>query len=60
MLRMSFVAVSREFVYPSSAATAVFMEAMDFSKRCFDSGESLSSMILSMPFFPKTTGTPIE
>lgn len=29
-------------------------------KRCCDSSESLSSIILSTPFFPRTTGTPIE
>ena len=37
-----------------------FMVATEWSKRCCDSSESLSSIILSMPFFPRTTGTPME
>jgi hypothetical protein len=43
-----------------SAAMAFFTLATDFSKSILDSADSLSSTILSTPFFPKTTGTPIE
>ena len=39
---------------------ASFMVATDLLKRCWDSCESLSSIIFSTPFFPRTTGTPIE
>ena len=48
------------FFYSFSAVIACFMVSTDFSKRCWDSCESLSSIILSAPFFPRTTGTPME
>lgn len=39
---------------------ACFIISTEWLKRCCDSSESLSSIILSTPFFPRTTGTPIE
>ena len=39
---------------------AVFMFWADMFRRSFDSVDRLSSIICSMPFLPKITGTPMD
>src|SRR5208337_3336259 len=50
----SFYTISSVFLITSVT------DATDFSNSAFVSGSSLSSRILSTPFFPRTHGTPIE